>query len=146
MLTSYKYDPLFAGDVERHDALCILPMNIFNEKVYLFLWFWFYLLVVATTIGLLFRLLTISYVGARTLLTHSHSRFASRELIADVISHGNVGDWFLLDLLSRNLDPINFRDLLLQIRTMLAARPKVQINVELEDQISSISMEGLNFL
>ena len=30
-----------SGEVEKHDALCILPLNIFNEKIYIFLWFWY---------------------------------------------------------------------------------------------------------
>ena len=29
-----------SGEVEKHDALCLLPLNIVNEKVYIFLWFW----------------------------------------------------------------------------------------------------------
>ena len=29
-----------SGEVEKHDALCILPLNIVNEKIYIFLWFW----------------------------------------------------------------------------------------------------------
>ena len=35
-----------SGEVEKHDALCLLPLNIVNEKVYIFLWFWFILLTV----------------------------------------------------------------------------------------------------
>ena len=29
-----------SGEVEKHDALCILPLNIVNEKIYIFIWFW----------------------------------------------------------------------------------------------------------
>ena len=30
-----------SGEVEKHDALCILPLNIVNEKIYIFIWFWY---------------------------------------------------------------------------------------------------------
>merc|ERR1712106_678679 len=30
-----------SGTIETHDALCVLPMNIINEKIYVFIWFWF---------------------------------------------------------------------------------------------------------
>ena len=25
---------------QKHDALCMLPINVVNEKIYVFLWFW----------------------------------------------------------------------------------------------------------
>ena len=25
--------------VQKHDALCMLPINVVNEKIYVFLWF-----------------------------------------------------------------------------------------------------------
>lgn len=33
-----------SGDVQRYDNLCLLPLNIVNEKIYIFLWFWLMLL------------------------------------------------------------------------------------------------------
>ena len=33
-----------SGSVATTDALCILPLNILNEKIFLFLWFWSVLL------------------------------------------------------------------------------------------------------
>ena len=36
--TFHKFGP--SGEVEKHDALCILPLNIVNEKIYIFIWFW----------------------------------------------------------------------------------------------------------
>ena len=29
---------------QKHDALCMLPINVVNEKIYVFLWFWLLLL------------------------------------------------------------------------------------------------------
>ena len=34
----FKYGP--SGTVQTHDAICVLPVNIVNEKLYIFLWFW----------------------------------------------------------------------------------------------------------
>ena len=44
-----------SGEVEKHDAMCILPLNIVNEKIYIFLWFWMLLLLVLTFLMLLCR-------------------------------------------------------------------------------------------
>ena len=51
--TFYKYG--VSGEVERHDAVCILPLNVVNEKIYVFLWFWFLFLGVLSFITVLYR-------------------------------------------------------------------------------------------
>lgn len=51
--TFHRYGP--SGDVTRHDAMCILPINILNEKLYIFLWFWFIIVAIISGIGLLYR-------------------------------------------------------------------------------------------
>lgn len=45
--------------VERHDAICILPLNVVNEKIYIFLWFWFILLFILTSLTLVYRIIII---------------------------------------------------------------------------------------
>lgn len=55
--TFYKYG--VSGEVERHDAVCILPLNVVNEKIYVFLWFWFLFLGVLSFFTVLYRVSTI---------------------------------------------------------------------------------------
>lgn len=33
-----------SGSIQKHDSLCILPLNIVNEKTYIFIWFWYIIL------------------------------------------------------------------------------------------------------
>ena len=35
--TFFKYGP--SGTVEKKDGLCVLPLNIINEKIYIFIWY-----------------------------------------------------------------------------------------------------------
>ena len=51
--TFHKYGP--SGTVEKKDGLCVLPLNIINEKIYIFLWFWMVFLAVTTGVVLLYR-------------------------------------------------------------------------------------------
>ena len=44
-----------SGELEKHDALCILPLNIFNEKIYIFLWFWMLILTSLTSLVVVYR-------------------------------------------------------------------------------------------
>lgn len=46
----YKYGA--SGSIQKHDSLCLLPLNIVNEKTYVFLWFW-YVILLTLLIGLL---------------------------------------------------------------------------------------------
>ena len=48
-----KYGP--SGTIQTHDALCMLPINVINEKLYVFLWFWLILLVFLTGISVTYH-------------------------------------------------------------------------------------------
>ena len=55
--TFHKYGP--SGTIENHDGLCILPINTINEKIYVFLWFWYLALITWTFFFLCFRAVTV---------------------------------------------------------------------------------------
>lgn len=95
-----------SGTIQTHDALCIMALNIINEKIYTFLWFWFVVLAVLTSGGLVWRMLT--------LLLHKRSpRF--NQLLFDfdgrldpddfetVISRCEFSHWIFLLYLCRNM-------------------------------------------
>ncbi len=50
----FKYGP--SGTVQTHDSICVLPINIMNEKIYVFLWFWLVALSIVTVISLLYHI------------------------------------------------------------------------------------------
>lgn len=98
-----------SGDVQRHDALCILPLNIINEKIYVFLWFWMFLLGVVSFFILVYRAFTIFFPNFRFVLLRTRSRVARGYKLRAILDHTQVGDWFLLYLISKNVDSLKFR-------------------------------------
>ena len=44
-----------SGTIQNYDGLCVLPINIFNEKIYLFLFFWFVFLTIVSGLGMVYR-------------------------------------------------------------------------------------------
>lgn len=45
-----------SGTIQRFDALCVLGMNIINEKIFLLLWAWYIGLLVGTIVALGIRI------------------------------------------------------------------------------------------
>lgn len=85
-----------SGDVQRHDALCILPLNIVNEKIYIFLWFWFVFLAVISAVILIYRLAIIFYPELRYVTIRSRAQLSDRHSLRIVLTACELGDWFLV--------------------------------------------------
>ena len=108
--TFQKFGP--SGTVEKFDGLCVLPLNIINEKIYVFLWFWFIFLSIVTGLHLTFRLAVSALPVAREILLRARARLASPAKIETICRGSGFGDWFILYQLGKNMDPMIFRDLI----------------------------------
>jgi len=109
--TFRKYGP--SGTIQRHDAQCVLPINIINEKIYVFLWIWFALLTVLTAIHVIWTMVIVFARGVRkTILKRKINKSPNRNhLDIDIdliVKNFNFGDWKLLYHLLSNMDNITF--------------------------------------
>ncbi|EEB14301.1 Innexin inx2, putative [Pediculus humanus corporis] len=107
--TFHKYGP--SGTVQKFDGLCILPLNIVNEKIYVFLWFWFVILSVLTGLSLIYRAAVVMLPQLRQTLLRARSRLAPHDKIAQIARKCQIGDWFILYQLGANIDPLIYREL-----------------------------------
>lgn len=108
-----------SGEVEKHDALCLLPLNIVNEKVYIFLWFWFILLAMLSTLVILYRLIIIISPKMRAYLLYIRFRLIRREVINTIVKKSYVGDWFLFYMLGQNVDSMIFKEVMHELARKL---------------------------
>lgn len=104
-----------SGDVQKYDALCILPLNIINEKIYIVMWFWFVLLAFVTAVWLIFRLLTLTQPNIRYQVLNRRASLTKSKNIIYVLKRIDTGDWFLLSMMCKNMDAQWFRQLMLSL-------------------------------
>ncbi|KFM80964.1 Innexin inx2, partial [Stegodyphus mimosarum] len=135
---SVRYDPMIrvfprltkctfhrygsSGDVQKHDAMCILPINIINEKIYVFLWFWFVFLAIISCVAIAYRILLYFLPEVRLRSLKPRAGLAREEHLDIVLRKCKVGDWFVIHLLAKNLYPVNFRDFMTQLTRRLEGK------------------------
>lgn len=53
----FKYGA--SGSIQKLDALCVMALNVINEKIFIFLWFWYILLAFVSCMALVWRIATM---------------------------------------------------------------------------------------
>jgi len=113
--TFHKYGP--SGTIENHDGLCVLPLNIINEKIYIFVWFWFVVLACLTAFHMLYRLATMLLSSLRVSNLHVYNGgiVQKHKIHAALnIKHHNyferLGDYLFLYNITMNLSPLLTKD------------------------------------
>lgn len=121
--TFHKYGA--SGTVQKFDGLCVLPLNIVNEKIYVFLWFWFIILAILSGLSLAYRAAVIIGPKLRLVLLRARSRLSPHDQIKIIASKCQIGDWFVLYQLGKNIDPLVYKQLVADLATKLQGKENV---------------------
>lgn len=79
----YKYGT--SGSIQKHDALCVLALNILNEKIYIFLWFWFIVLAVMSVCAVIYSALVVMLPSTRETIIKRRFRQGTQKEIEMLI-------------------------------------------------------------
>lgn len=141
--TFHKYGP--SGTVQKHDGLCVLPLNIINEKIFIFLWFWLVCLAAVTGVFLIYRLAVIMGPQIRVALIAvkggKSTQRSDVEAILDPPSLGfmqKIGDWLVLYFICKNLDVLTINDLLKHLYKSEAGNNSNTETLKLKPQSSQV--------
>ncbi|XP_050436259.1 innexin inx2 [Adelges cooleyi] len=121
--TFHKYGP--SGSIQKLDGLCVLPLNIVNEKIYVFLWFWFLFVAVLSGLNLVYRTAVVVMPKFRLLLLRARSRLAPQDEVETITKKCQIGDWFVLYQLGKNIDPLIFKELVSDLAKKLDGKESV---------------------
>jgi len=104
-----------SGTIMTLDATCVLPINIINEKIFVFLWFWFSFLALITFINFLFDIFLIFSQRAKLMIIRRKLQASPRKnnLKIDVnmiVNTLDFGDWKLFYQLLKNIDSLVFKE------------------------------------
>ena len=127
----FEYHGL-SGTVQVEDALCLLNLNPTYEKMFLIIWLWF-LIVAAVTIVHLLYLLAMASIPSLRFINRSNMQSCPKDsLMRCKISLFRfermhiAGDWFLLKLISHNMDYSLFLLFLNDLQQQLGGMGEVQ--------------------
>lgn len=109
--TFVKYGP--SGTPIIQQPLCILPQNILNEKIFVIMWFWFVILASITAMQLVWHLVVCFTPVIRIRLLERRGKMDASAELEKSIQRLHLGDFFLLNILGRNLDALTFKDILM---------------------------------
>ena len=100
--TFHKFGP--SGTVQKFDGLCVLPLNIINEKIYVTLWFWLVILACLTAMYLIYVVAIVAVPGLRRSMVARKARADHIDQAYHLVPNASTGDWFMIFLVSRNMD------------------------------------------
>lgn len=122
--TFHKFGP--SGTMQKHDVICVLPLNIVNEKTYVILWWWYWVLGVVS-VGVVFWRVVQMFLHSRSTVFNKllwRSADGIRSWPDGVVLTGEFYfcDWLLLYYLASNLDPNTFRHVFHNLAVELTSR------------------------
>lgn len=101
-----------SGTVQTHDIMCVLALNVINEKIFIFLWFWLIMLATLTCVSFLYRLLVFFVPAVRNSILQKRAQLRYKITLDTLASKLYFGDYFILHLIGKNLEIMTFTSLL----------------------------------
>ena len=118
-VTFCDFDVRRLGNTHRYTVQCTLPINMFTEKIYMFLWFWMVFVAVATGLGLVVWIIRSCLSGDRIKFILNHLIIVGKmdakedkELLKDFVENYLCQDGvFVLRLIAHNTNNITVTEI-----------------------------------
>ena len=95
------------GNIINSDSLCLLPLNVLHEKLFLLLWFYLILLAIISFLHLLF-------MRCLAFCSKNLCRYLLEEATYEITK--DMGDFIVLSQIEKNLDKEMFSELMVLLK------------------------------
>ncbi|XP_042208329.1 innexin inx1-like [Homarus americanus] len=111
----FLVDKFLGGEFLTYGPRVSSFLNILNEKVFITVWFWYVIL--GTLLGalILYRIALFTLPGLRPRAMHKHNKAVPIETVEAITNKTSIGDWWILYVLSTNIDPLVYRDIMTRL-------------------------------
>ncbi|XP_023320356.1 innexin inx2 isoform X1 [Eurytemora carolleeae] len=135
-----------SGSAIQDSGICILNVNILNQKIFLISWYLQIFLIAFTTVKVLLDIVLILVPGARYIMLRSQAKSLQSHVLSRVNCHGNFGFYTLLTLIAKNVDGAQFEALLLILSDKIAGRNDMHPSSILNMQLNTTKQFEDNFI
>lgn len=109
---SYKaFGP--SGSLQVFDALCLLPLNILNQKLFIIVWIWYIIQLITSILNLIYWIVVSYSESVRIYILREKSmKSVSRKLITHASRKAHLGHFFVLNQIAKNTNAVTFVELI----------------------------------
>lgn len=90
------------GNVQPYTVQCVLPINAYNEKIYMFLWFWMVFVALASSLSLLLWLCRALMYADRVHFIENHLQMGDRVQTPPGVREAELTRKFTMDYLQQD--------------------------------------------
>lgn len=102
-----------SGTIQSFDALCLLPLNVINQKLFIIVWVWYIIQLTLSVLNLIYWfIVSISEKIRIYILCKRALQTVSRKQMLHASCKAHLGHFFVLIQIAENTNPITFVELI----------------------------------
>ena len=137
-------------NIQRFTVQCVLPINLFNEKVFIFLWFWFVLVSILSCINMLVWVYNLYYQKNRVSYAKKYLKLGQVALVPNekklfkqfADEYLRDDGMFVLRVVGKNSTDLVLTDLVVQLWKIYRTRPLSKKDMAAEDYPNNEAAES----
>lgn len=109
-----SYGP--SGTLQHLDSLCLLPLNVLNQKIFVIVWIWYIMQLAVSVVNFVYWMVLYYSENIRhVILRHLSMMAVSRKQIMQATNKGHLGNFFVLKQIAKNTNATTFVELMSEL-------------------------------